>query len=201
MAKNDYKQVVGDVLADYNTEIMQILNSTKKKPAVHTDEEVRDRANDYFDACGMKGILPDLASLALALGISKYTLEGWARGYGCSASRREVIQWCYTVIEAAQLQASASGTFNPILFVFLAKSKYGYREDGTTPGLGGPAVIDSSSTPAEIADRYNTPLAIQLPSLAQHDDLIVDADTPADKAPVDIEHNNADTALDDGTHD
>lgn len=179
MSKTDYKLVIGEVLTDYNREIMQLLNGVKKHSAVHTDEEIKERANAYFEACADVGRLPDIASLALALGVSKVTLENWARGVQCAASRREVIQWCYTIIESAQLQASTVGGFNPILFMFLAKSKYGYREDGSIAGAGNATIVEAGSTVDEIQNRYNTPLPVTLPGLEMHNAM---PDIPARQA-------------------
>lgn len=196
MAKNDYKALVGEVLTDYNREIMQVLNNVRRRSAVHTDDEVRERASQYFDACADVGRLPDLASLALALGISKGTMENWARGIACSAARKEVIQWCYTMVEAAQLQASTVGGFNPILWMFLAKSKYGYREDGTIAGFTDRAVIESGASVDEIQNRYNTPLPVTLPSLEEHIvlDSNVDDYTPGEAEPIESDSAETDTA-------
>ena len=186
MSKADYMMTVGEVLTDYNREIMQLLNGVRKQSAVHTDEEIKERANAYFEACADVGRLPDIASLALALGVSKVTLENWARGIQCAASRREVIQWCYTIIESAQLQASTVGGFNPILFMFLAKSKYGYREDGTIAGAGTTTIVEAGSTVDEIQNRYNTPLPVTVPSLETHT-AVPDVDMPAKAEPVDAD--------------
>ena len=177
MSKADYRALVGEVLTDYNREIMQVLNNVRRRTAVHTDDEVRERASQYFDACAEVGRLPDIASLALALGVSKSTMESWSRGITCSAERREVIQWCYTVIESAQLQASTVGGFNPILFMFLAKSKYGYKEDGSLAGIGDRAVIESGASVDEIQSRYNTPLPVTLPGLEMHNAVPTDGMT------------------------
>ena len=68
------------------------------------------------------------------------------------------------------------------------------EEDGSVAGYGDRAVIEQGASNAEIADRYNTPLNVTLPSLAQHDDL---PNIPA-KEPVNID---ADTESADGTHD
>lgn len=197
-----YDMMVGEVYEENMTAIMRVLTNVRKKAPAHTDAEVEERATQYFVACYDTATLPDLASLALALGVSKYTLEGWSRGVNCSADRQEIIQKAYTTIEAAQLQATSRGSLNPILFIFLAKSKYGYREDGSVAGYGDRAVIEAGSSNAEIADRYNTPLDVTLPSLAQHE--VPDMPTSPVKEPDIIDADdidNADTEEADGTHD
>ena len=182
VGNKSYDALVGEVYEDNVTAIMRVLTEVRKKSAAHTDREIEERATQYFTACLKSAVLPDLASFALALGVSKHTLEGWSRGVNCSADRQEIIQKAYTTIEAAQLQATSRGSLNPILFIFLAKSKYGYREDGSVAGYGDRAVIEQGASNAEIADRYNTPLDVTLPSLAQHD--VPDMSTATEKAPA-----------------
>lgn len=179
-AKNnsEYLQMVGDVFDENVTGIMRILNNVRKRSATHTDADVEKRISEYFKACMDSAVLPDLASLALSLGVSKSTMEGWARGYNCSEERREIVQRAYTTIEAAQIQATSKGMFNPILFMFLAKSKYGYREDGRVLTLGDRATLEQQSTVAEIEDRYNRPYDVTLPSLEVRDPAPVVMPTP-----------------------
>lgn len=162
ISQAEYSAMVGEVFEENITGIMRVLNSVRKRAAVHTDAEIESRINGFFESCYQAAVLPDLASLALSLGISKNTLEGWARGINCSAERHEMIQRAYTTIEAAQIQATARGNFNPLLFMFLAKSKYGYREDGSIGGHGDRMLIESGQSAGQIADRYNTPLPVNI---------------------------------------
>lgn len=167
----EYMAALSEIFEDNATGIMRILTNARKQSAVHTDEEIARRINDYFKSCMDCGVLPDLASLAISMGISKHTLEGWARGINCSADRQELVQSAYTTIESAQLQATTKGMFNPILFMFLAKSKYGYKEDGSVSGMGDRAVIEAGASNNEIADKYNHVYSVSLPSLEKHETL------------------------------
>lgn len=177
-SNSEYLQMVGDVYDENVTGIMRVLNNVRKRSATHTDADVEKRISEYFQACMDSAVLPDLASLALSLGVSKSTMEGWARGYNCSDERREIVQRAYTTIEAAQIQATSKGMFNPILFMFLAKSKYGYREDGRVPSLGDRATLEQQSTVAEIEDRYSRAYDVKLPSLEMREPAPVVMSTP-----------------------
>lgn len=93
-----------------------------------TDEEVKQRIDDYFSFCVSSSIRPGIESLCLALHITRMTLFRWAKGIGCSPERKQMAEAAKQTISAFIEQMSLAGKVPPVTAIFLMKNWCGYRD-------------------------------------------------------------------------
>lgn len=129
MARNNYPQGELDELEP--NAIKQIVSSLKELHDMgrpQTDEEVKDRIDEYFSFCERSSIRPGVESLCVALHISRTTLFRWNSGEDCSSYRQELIQSAKAFIAAFLEQSLLNGKISPPSGIFLAKNWLGYRD-------------------------------------------------------------------------
>lgn len=129
MAKNNYPQAGLDEIEP--VAVQQIVSSLKElhdmgKP--ETDEETKQRIDEYFSFCERSSIRPGIESLCMALHISRTTLFRWNNGEDCSKYRQELIQSAKSFIGAFLEQAMLGGKISPPSGIFLAKNWLGYKD-------------------------------------------------------------------------
>lgn len=129
MAKNNYPQAAIDELEP--SVVHQIVTSLRElhdKGRPQTDEEVRQRIDEYFTFCEASSCRPGVESLCLALHITRNTLFNWSHGVNCSERRMELAQSAKAFISAFLEQATLQGKLNPASSCFLFKNWCGYRD-------------------------------------------------------------------------
>lgn len=129
MSKNNYPQSQLDSVEQ--TAVQEMVSSLKElydrgKP--ETDEEIKQRIDDYFLFCQNSSIRPGIESLALALHVSRQSIFNWANGINCSKACQEYIQTAKAFISAYIEQAMLSGKISPPSGIFLAKNWLGYKD-------------------------------------------------------------------------
>lgn len=129
MSKNNYPQ---SALDNIEPEVVQAYVSSLKelhdlgKPK--TDEETKQRIDQYFELCERSSLRPGVESLSMALHVSRITLYRWSMGEDCSPYKTELIQSAKSVIFGFLEQCLLSGKINPASGIFLAKNWLGYRD-------------------------------------------------------------------------
>ena len=129
MAKNNYPQSGLDDLEP--AAVQQIVTSLKDLHDLgrpQTDEETKQRIDEYFSFCERSSVRPGIESLCLALHISRTTLFRWNNGEDCSRYKQELIQSAKSFIGAFLEQAMLGGKISPPSGIFLMKNWLGYRD-------------------------------------------------------------------------
>ena len=94
----------------------------------HTDQEVGERIDQYFEYCANHGIRPGVESLALALHCDRTTIYKWRKGQGCSQERQRTInnamQYIFSFLEMLGL----TGQVNPATFIWMTKQWMNYKD-------------------------------------------------------------------------
>lgn len=105
---------------------VRLLLHDKGKP--RTDEDIRQRIDEYFTFCQQSSIRPGIESLCMALHISRTTLFNWNSGTNCSKECQELIQSVKAFIGAFIEQAMLSGKISPPSGIFLMKNWLLYKD-------------------------------------------------------------------------
>ena len=84
--------------------LVDLYNKGKPK----TDNEVRQRVNEYFEYCQASSLRPGVETLRTALHVSRSTLYEWSQGRNCSSERAEIIQGARSIIDSFLEQAMLS---------------------------------------------------------------------------------------------
>lgn len=113
------KKTVSDLTEIYNL------------PKPQTDEEVRERINQFFSCCGTTGMRPGVELLALFLRVSRQSIFNWEHGIKCSPERQDMIVHAKAVINAFLEQSHLQGKLNPVSAIFLSKAWLNYSDDVT----------------------------------------------------------------------
>ena len=104
--------------------LVDLYNKGKPK----TDNEVRQRVNEYFEYCQASSLSPGVETLRTALHVSRSTLYEWSQGRNCSSERAEIIQGAKSIIDSFLEQAMLSGKVNPATGIFYCKNWLGYHD-------------------------------------------------------------------------
>lgn len=129
MGKNNYPQAGLDDLEP--AAVQQIVSSLKElhdKGRPQTDEELKQRIDEYFSFCECSSIRPGIESLCMSLHISRTTLFRWSNGIDCSSYKQELIQSAKSFIGAFIEQAMLCGKISPPSGIFLMKNWLNYKD-------------------------------------------------------------------------
>lgn len=129
MAKNNYLQSnIEDMEPSNVHEIVTSLKDLHDRGKPQTDEEIKQRIDDFFAYCQDSCIRPGIETLCAALCISRTTLFNWNNGKYCSPQCQEYVQSAKALISAYIEQAVLSGKISPPSGIFLMKNWLGYRD-------------------------------------------------------------------------
>ena len=114
MGKRNYPQAGLDNMEPAT--VQEIVGSLKElydlgRP--QTDEETKQRIDDYFSFCECSSIRPGIESLCMALHISRTTLFRWSHGEDCSECKKDLILAAKAFIGAFLEQAMLGGKISP----------------------------------------------------------------------------------------
>lgn len=129
MGKSNYPQTQLDEIEP--SAVQEIVTSLKElhdrgKPI--SDEEIKQRIDDYFSFCQHSAVRPGIESLCMALHISRVSLFNWSNGVGCSKQCQEYIEAAKTFIGAYIEQAMLAGKISPPSGIFMMKNWLGYKD-------------------------------------------------------------------------
>ena len=111
--------------------VQQMVSSLRQLHALgrpKTDEETKERIDEYFAFCEKSSIRPGIESLCMALHISRTTLFRWNNGDDCSEYKQELIQSAKAFINVFLEQAMLSGKISPPSGIFLMKNWMSYKD-------------------------------------------------------------------------
>lgn len=129
MGKRNYPQAGLDNMEPAT--VQEIVGSLKElydlgRP--QTDEETKQRIDDYFSFCECSSIRPGIESLCMALHISRTTLFRWSHGEDCSECKKDLILAAKAFIGAFLEQAMLGGKISPPSGIFLMKNWLSYKD-------------------------------------------------------------------------
>ena len=151
---NNYPQGELDKMEPATTQmIVTSLMELYDKGKPQTDEEVRQRVEDYFSFCAYSSMRPGIETLAACLHVSRYTIFNWSKGIKCSEERKEIIQGAKSLINAFIEQALLSGKINPASGIFLAKNWLGYKDSVSLEETMPQTNVKKVLTAAEIREQ------------------------------------------------
>lgn len=129
MARNNYPQgQLDDMEPSGVQEIVTSLKELHDRGKPRTDEEVKQRIDDFFTFCQTSSLRPGIETLCCALSISRTTLFKWNNGDCCSPKCQEYIQSAKAFISAYLEQAVLGGKISPPSGIFLLKNWANYRD-------------------------------------------------------------------------
>lgn len=115
--RNEIKRIMQNSLKWYN------FNPVK------TDEECEQRMHEFFATCAEEGAIPTWEKLALALGVSRYTLSRWEReGLAGHPNRQHIIQKAKTYLASFDSELVMENKVNPTTYIFRAKNYYDMQD-------------------------------------------------------------------------
>lgn len=156
MARNSYPQGQIDEMEPSTVqEIVTSLRQLHDRGKPKTDEEIKQRIDEYFSFCQGSSIRPGIESLCMALHITRTTLFNWNNGIGCSDACQGLIQSAKAFIGAFIEQAMLGGKISPPSGIFLMKNWLSYKD----------AISIEESIPNQEQKRVLT--ADQLPDLRE----------------------------------
>ena len=129
MAKNNFPQSRLDEVPEET--VQQLVTSLKELHELgrpKTDEETKERIDEYFSFCERSSLRPGIESLCLALHITRTTLYRWANGQDRSSYRQELVQSAKGFIGAFIEQLLMSGKISPPSGIFLMKNWLSYKD-------------------------------------------------------------------------
>ena len=111
------------------------------------------RIQQYFDICAEENRKPSMSGLALALGISRSTLndmiERDTRGKYIAA----ILQKARQIIETTLIGNLQDGKVNPVVGIFLSTNEHGYTNYPKQPLIDARPALGELADPEELAKR------------------------------------------------
>lgn len=105
-----------------------LLKWYKMEKAV-TDEEIRERLEEYFVTTLSEGQMPTVEEMSLALGYDRVTLWRWENGEeGSTPARRNMIKKAKELLASFDAKLVQENKVHPTTYIFRAKNYFGMRD-------------------------------------------------------------------------
>lgn len=111
--------------------LSNILTISKWPPIDTNDpDQISARIDQYHQFCIDNDIKPDLAGVALAIGVTRKTLWCWENGVDSNKpqSIRNLVKKAREINEIMLVEMMQRGKINPIPAIFLLKNNHGYKD-------------------------------------------------------------------------
>lgn len=94
----------------------------------YNPKEVETRIMEYFGVCGRNNMKPNVAGLALSMGVDRHEIIRWIKGENkyLPEGTRAALKVAYTLINSQMEDYMLNGSINPIAGIFLMKNNMGY---------------------------------------------------------------------------
>lgn len=157
--KDEISRIVG--------ESFQYFNRTRPE----SNEELRDRLNEYFQQCIDTGQIPTVEDMALSLGVCRATLWEWERNKN-NFERAEIMRQAKEVLAGIDAKLVSEGKIPQVTYIFRAKNYFGMKDQTTVSWeQGGDRVedrIDEEQLRKKYLERgYEAPLRIEAAEVRQ----------------------------------
>ncbi len=130
--KNQFRSIkeqVGDTPEDI-TLVKELLNQTLieyRQPRVTSDEELKQRFDEYFHRCALTGQIPTIEELYMTTGYSYETVYDWTvgRNKGFSPETSKIVKKARNFMRTFDAKLVTSGKLNFLTYCFRSKNYYG----------------------------------------------------------------------------
>lgn len=95
---------------------------------ISDEKQIAHRINEYFDACEVHDMKPNMVGMANWLGVSRETVNTWKRGEYRSSTHSDVIRKAVDILESLWVDYMQNGKINPASGIFLAKNMFQYKD-------------------------------------------------------------------------
>ena len=134
----------------------EIAELPKNGNWAYDEKYVQTVAEHVLEICERYGMLPTVAHIASAIGITKDTEADIRTGVirNVSPDVAAVFRWYYSICENTTVASTLDGGSNNIAGIFLLKSQYGYKEEPREVVFTHNKLLGERKDPAAIAARY-----------------------------------------------
>jgi transcriptional regulator with XRE-family HTH domain len=123
-------------------------------PKAVTDDEIRERLEQYFIETLEVGEIPTVEAMCLALGYPRQTVWKWENEKeGSTPTRRDLIKKAKELLASFDAQFVQEGKVNPTTYIFRAKNYFGLKDEQEfvlTPN----SPLGEAEDPATIQGKY-----------------------------------------------
>lgn len=124
--------------------------------------EVAQRCEYYFALCAENDMKPNMASLAMALGLSRKCLYEYREGIiGKNPEVRDTLKKASYLLDAMMNEYMQNGKINPVSGIFLMKNNLGYT-DKQEIVIKPQAPLGEQIAPDALADKYRDSIPAEL---------------------------------------
>ncbi len=108
-------QLLGEILVEY------------RQPKVKSDDELRQRFDEYFQRCATTGQIPTIEELYMSTGYTYDGIYDWVTGRrkGFSPETAEIIKKARNFMRTFDAKLVTSGKLNFLTYCFRSKNYYG----------------------------------------------------------------------------
>lgn len=134
--------------------LREVYTAYKQTP-VKSDDELRDRINEYFNWCGTDNIIPTVEEMSLYVGYTSSTLWDWENGRnkGFSSETSAIIKNAKEFLKSFDAKLVIAGKMNFLAYCFRAKNYYGMADKQEVVLSQGNALGDQLSE-QELQKKY-----------------------------------------------
>ena len=117
-----------------NEEVSQLMENVVKwyelgkMSPVKTDEECAERLSAFFQYLIKTGEKPSVEKMALALGVTRRTLEYWKNGELGSKMRQAMICYAYETLAAMDAELVNNNKIPQVVYIFRSKNFFGMKD-------------------------------------------------------------------------
>ena len=141
-----------------------------KKERVRSDDELKQRLNDYFKYCAEENVVPTVEEMAMWTGYSIQTVGDWEHGRnkGFSSETSNIIKKAKNFLQTFDAKLAISGKMNFLAYCFRAKNYYGMSDKQEITVTPNNPLGDNLST-EDIQQRLleETGNVIDIPAIAE----------------------------------
>lgn len=151
MAVNDEK--IRSIMAA-TTEQLEMLSHVGRKLSLQDTEDIKRQSLIYMRACETSGVTPTWAGLCRAFGYTRQAVDYFVKR-NSSHDTSVWLSMVHDAISEALADAALHGAVQPIVSIFILKSRSGWHEDNESP-FDSPHETESiERTAEEIATKYD----------------------------------------------
>lgn len=143
-----------------NEEISNIIKNSLywyDREPVKTDEECAERLNEFFKRIAETGEIPTVEKMALALGVTRKTLNQWENKHTLTFDRSSMIQKAKEILASLDAELVSRGKIPQITYIFRAKNYFGMT-DTQQINLTASQPLGENLTEEEAAKKYQAAL-------------------------------------------
>ena len=107
--------------------VMESFQYFNREP-VKTNEECAERLNAYFSQCSTTGQIPTVEDMALALGVTRWTLLDWEKECVKNPVRSSMIKKAKQILAGIDAKLVSEHKIPQITYIFRAKNFFGMRD-------------------------------------------------------------------------